>query len=229
VLLFLAYRYTEIMRIGKLTRWILMIGLIAVALIWLFVNVVQQRSQQQQLNRSIADTGQQLTILTTQHQKKIAEYSAQKDELEKNLGSFISPLPGLIAKFESPGKSIEFTEYIYEDAYKSNVAILKISTSLPKVQDYKKDNEAGGKITLLTYESTSMQITAEGEVVALLNFLDKLSTRFQSSYINQVTIKVPEERYEEEEEEEEEAITETAQLPSITINLEIYAYEDADG
>jgi cell division protein FtsB len=213
------------MKMGKLTRWILMIGLIAVALIWLFVNIMQQRSQQHQFNRNVVDTGQQLTILTTQHQQKMAEYAAQKADLEERIGTFISPIPGLIAKFESPGKSIEFTEYIYEDAYKSNVTILTIETSLPKVHDYKKENEAGDKITLLTYESTSIQVTAEGEVVALLNFLDKLSTRFQSSYIDQVNINVPEQIYETEEEitAEEEA------QPSITINLEIYAYEDKDG
>jgi len=215
------------MKIGKMTRWILMVGLIAVALIWLFVNIMQQRSQQQQLNRNIADTGQQLAIITTQHQQKVAEYASQKDDLEESLSAFISPIPGLIAKFESPGKSIEFTEYMYEDAYKSNVTIVKMSTSLPKVHDYKKENEAGDKILLLTYESTSIQVTAEGEVVALLNFLDKLSTRFQSSHINQVSINVPEGIYETEEdvitkEEEEEK-------PSITINLEIYAFEDKDG
>ena len=203
-----------------------MIGLVVIALIWLTVNVVQQRSQQQQLNRNIADTGQQLTLFTTQHQQKVAEYAAQKADLEEKLGAFTSPIPGLIAQFESPGKSIEFTEYIYEDAYKSNVTIIKISTSLPKVQEYKKNNEAGDKITLLTCETTSMQLTAEGEVVALLNFLDKLSTRFQTSFINQVSIDVPESIFKKEEKEEDTATE--VEKASITINLEIYVYGDKD-
>ncbi len=78
----------------------------------------------------------------------------------------------------------------------------------------------------MTYETSLIQVTAKGEVVALLNFLDKLSTRFQSSYINHVGIKVPESIYEEEE---EETATTEAEKASITIDLEIYAYGDEDG
>ena len=216
------------MKIGKLTRWILTIGLVAVALIWLSGNTIRQRGQQTELNASIALSGEQLVFITTEHQQTVTNYTAQKDELEERLGEFIPPISGLIAKFESPGKSIEITEYLYEDAYQSNVTILTIATTLPREHVIQKDAEDGDTITLLTYETSSIQVTAEGEVVALLNFLDKLSTRFQASYINQVTIDVPEGIYEEEEEEEEEEepIATEPEKATITINLEIYAYED---
>lgn len=220
------------MKIGKLTRWILVIGIIAAALIWLSGNIIRQRELQKELNTDIAISGEQLAFITTEHQQEIAEYIAQKDELEEMLGEFISPIPSLITKFESPGKSIEFTEYIYEDAWRANVTILTINTALPQEHVINKDTESGDKTTLMTYETSSIDITAEGEVVALLNFLDKLSARFQASYINQVTIKVPEEVYKEEEEkeEEEEGTTSTeAEKATIKINLEIYAYEDENG
>jgi len=221
-------------KIGKLTRWILTIGLVAVALIWLSGNGIRERQMQKELNNSVAISGEQLVFITTEHQQTIAEYTAQKNELEEILGEFIPSISGLIAKFESPGRSIEITEYLYEDAYQANVTILTIKTDLPREQVIKKDAGDGDKITLVVYETSSIQVTAKGEVVALLNFLDKLSARFQASYINQVTINIPEGIYEEEEkekeeeeEEEEKGITATEPEKAILkINLEIYAYED---
>ena len=218
------------MKIGKLTRWILVIGVVVVALIWLSGNVIRERGLQKELNDSIAISGNQLVFFTTEHQQQIAKYTAQKDELEKILSKPIPPISDFIAIFESPGKSIEFDEYIYEDAHQSNVTILDIATSLPQEHESKNENESGDKITLLTYETSSIQITAEGEVVALLNFLDKLSTRFQASYINQVSINVPEKIYEKDNYDEGDRTTATEpEKASITINLEIYAYEDDNG
>ncbi len=213
------------MKIGKLTRWILTIGLIAAALIWLSGNMIHQRGLQKELNSSVAIPGEQLVFITAEHQQAIAEYTAQKNELEEMLSEFIPSISGLTAKFESPGKSIEITEYLYEDAYQSNVIILEIATSLPREQQYKKDTEDGDKIILVTYETSSIQITAEGEVVALLNFLDKLSARFQAScYINQVNINVPVAVYDDNKKEENTATE--PEKATIIINLEIYAYED---
>ncbi len=221
------------MKIGKLTRWILVIGVVAVALIWLSGNTIRERGQQGKLNDSIAISGNQLVFFTTEHQQTVTNYTAQKNELEEILGEPILSISDFIAIFESPGKSIEFTEYIYEDAYQSDVTILNIATSLPQEHVIIKDTEAGDKITLMTYETSSIQITAEGEVVALLNFLDKLSTRFQASYISQVSIKVPEGVYEDAEtdkDDEEDGITASEpEKASITIDLEIYAYEDENG
>ncbi len=218
------------MKIGKLTRWILVIGVVAVALIWLGGNVIRERGLQKELNNNINISGKQLVFFTTQHQQQIAEYTAQKDELEEILSEPIPPISDFIAIFESPGKSIEFDEYIYEDAHQSNVTILTIKTALPQEHESKNENESGDKITLVTYETSSIDITAEGEVVALLNFLYKLSARFQASYINQVSIEVPEKIYEEDKDDEEDGTTATEpEKATIKITLEIYAYEDENG
>ena len=218
------------MKIGKLTRWILVVGVVAVALIWLSGNVIRERGLRRELNDSIAISGNQLVFFTTEHQQKLAEYSTQKDELEDILGEPVTPISDFIAIFESPGKSIEFTEYIYEDAYQSDVTILTMATSLPQEKAYQKVTEDGEKTTLMTYETSSIKVTAEGEVVALLNFLDKLSARFQASYINQVSINVPEKIYDEDKDDEEDGtIASEPEKASITINLEIYAYEDENG
>lgn len=214
------------MKIGKLTRWILTIGLIAVALIWLSGNLIRQKALQSELNNSVAILGEQLVFITTEHQQTVADYTAQKNELEEILGEFIPPISGLIAIFESPGKSIEFDEYIYEDAYQSDVTILDITTALPQEHVIQKDAGDGDKITLVTYETSSIDITAKGEVVALLNFLDKLSARFQASYINQVTINVPEGIYDDDDNKKEENTATEPEKATIIINLEIYAYED---
>ena len=218
------------MKIGKLTRWILVIGVVVVALIWLSGNAIRERGLQRELNDSISISGAQLVFITTQHQQQIAEYTAQKDELEEILSEPIPSISDFIAIFESPGKSIEFDEYIYEDAYQSDVTILTIATALPQEHESKNENESGDKITLLTYETSSIRITAEGEVVALLNFLDKLSTRFQASYINQVSINIPEKIYDEDKDDEEDRTTATEPGKStIVINLDIYAHGDENG
>ena len=213
------------MKIGKLTRWILVVGIVVVALSWLGGNIVSQIAQQNELNSNLTTSKEQLAIITTQHRQTVAAYSAQKSELEERLGEPIPPVSDLISKFESPGKSIEITEQLYEDAYQSNVTILTIVTALPQEQEYKKETEDGDKITLLTYEITSIQLTAKGEVVALLNFLDKLSTRFQASYINHVSISVPEGLYDEEE---EEAAATEPEISTIKIDIDIYAYKDSN-
>ena len=212
------------MKIGKLTRWILVVGLIVVALSWLGGNIVRQIAQQNELNNNLTTSQEQLAIITAQHQQTVAEYSAQKSELEEILGEPIPSVSALISKFESPGESIEITEQLYEDAYQSNVTLLTIATALPQGQEYKKETEDGNKIVLLTYETTSIQLTAKGEVVALLNFLDKLSARFQTSYINQVSISVPEGVYTEEE----EAAATEPQIATIKIDIDIYASEDGN-
>lgn len=219
------------MKIGKLTRWILVIGVVAVALIWLSGNIIRQRALQHELNEGVSISGEQLVFFTTEHQQTVTNYTARRDELEGILGKPLPPVSDFIAVFESPGRAIEFTECIYEDAYQTNVTILTIDTALPQEHECKNENESGDKVTLVTYETSSIQITAEGEVVALLNFLDKLSTRFYASYISQVTIKVPEGVYADADKDDEEDRT-TASEPekaSITIDLEIYAYEDENG
>ena len=214
------------MKIGKLTRWILVVGVVAVALIWLSGNIIRQRALQNELNSDIAISGEQLVFITTQHQQTVANYTAQKNELEEVLSKPIPPVSDFIAIFESPGKSIEFAEYIYEDAYYSDATILSIKTALPQEHVIKKDTESGDKTTLVTYETSSIDITAEGEVVALLNFLDKLSTRFQSSYINQVSISIPEKIYDDDVKDEEGITADEPEKATIKINLDIYAYED---
>ncbi len=218
------------MKIGKLTRWILVIGVVAVALIWLSGNIIRERGLQKELNESVIISGGQLVFFTTERQQTVRNYTAQRNELEEILGEPILSISDFIAIFESPGKSIEFTEYIYEDAYQSDVTILTIKTALPQEKAYQKVTEDGEKTTLMTYETSSIKVTAEGEVVALLNFLDKLSARFQASYINQVSINVPEKIYDEDKDDEEDGtIASEPEKASITINLEIYAYEDENG
>ena len=221
------------MRIGKLARWLILIILVGGALIWLGINLVQERNLQQQLNTTITETGQQLSIFTTQHNQGMQELEKEKQELEEQLGSYSSPVQGLLARFDSPGKSIEIDEDIYEDAHNANVTIIEIKTSLPRTEEQKKEvNTEKGKIekvTVLSYESNDIQITAEGEVVALLNFIDKLHHRFAPSAITQVRITVPEPPSEEEEEEEDVIVEETEELPTLTLNLEIYSYVSKNG
>jgi hypothetical protein len=222
------------MRISKLTRWIIAIVLISGALIWLGINLIQERNTQQQLNMSITETSQQLNLFTQQHSVKINELESQKKEVQDEINAYSSPIPNLINQFGTPGKYIEIDEVLYEDAYNSNVQIISITVSQPARVEHKEEIETkdGGseKKLLLTYQSTSVQVVTEGEVVALLNFIDRVNDRFPSFRIKQVAIKVPEPvEAEGTEEDEEKIVEESEKEPSLTLSLELYSYERENG
>ena len=100
------------MRISKLTRWIIAIVLISGALIWLGINLIQERNTQQQLNMSITETSQQLNLFTQQHSVKINELESQKKEVQDEINAYSSPIPNLINQFGTPGKYIEIDEVL---------------------------------------------------------------------------------------------------------------------
>jgi len=187
------------MKIGRTARWILTIGILAILLGGLGANYVRQIAEQNELNANIAQAQQDFR----KYDKYAAEYAAEREELKTRLSQANSSIAALQAEFESPTKSIEISDALFEAAEDANVTITRLTSSLPE------DKELNG----ISYRIFTLSIAAEGELVALLNFGNKISEGFSAAAIESVKISVPE--VEEESEEK----------PSITLGLKIYAYK----
>ncbi len=188
------------MKIGRPARWILTIGILAILLGGLSVNYGRQIAEQRRLN---ADTVQaQLDF--RKYDKYAAAYAAEREELETRLSQANSRITSPQSKFRQYTESIEIDEALFQAAEEANVTITRLSSSLPE------DEELNG----ITYRIFTLSIAAEGELVALLNFGNKVSAGVSTATIESVKINVP---------EVEEG--ESAEKASITLGLKIYAYE----
>jgi len=159
------------LKISKTTRWILTVGILAILLTGLGITYARQMTEQRELTPNIAQA----------HQDFI-KYTAQKKELETRLEQAKSSIATLQSEFETQAESIEINKALYQLAKDTNVTITRLSSSLPEEE----------KLNGITYQVFTLSLTAEGEVVALLNFLWKLSDRFSSSNINSIRVSISE-------------------------------------
>jgi hypothetical protein len=179
------------LKISKTTRWILTIGILAILLISLGVLYGRQKAERSELSSDILPARQDFIKYTTQ-------YAAQKKELEGlevRFNEASSRIASVQNEFRQYTESIEINEALFEAADDANVTITELTSSLPE------EEELNGAV----YQVFCIEVTAEGEVVALLNFSDKVSQRFSTSDIQAVGIEVP-------------------QKPSMTLSLKIYVY-----
>jgi len=178
------------LKVSKTTRWILTIGILAILLVGPGVNYTRQKTEQSELTANIAQAQQDFIRYTTQ-------YSDQKKDLEARLSKVNPRLVALQDEFESPTESIEISTDLFEAADSASVTITGLSSSTP----------ASKEINGIGFRVFSLGITAEGEVVALLNFMANLGSRFPNSSINSASISV------------------SQGMGSLNLSLKIYAYE----
>ncbi len=177
------------MKLSKTAQWILSLGIVVALLVGVVTVYGAQRAAQGDLQSEL-----------TQLNENFVKYTAQKGELQGRLNKAQSDLSKLDEKFQLPTESVEITEAIFEAADDSNVDIIKISSSLPKV----------GKATgTVAYDSFEISIQAEGTVVELLKLCEKLSGAFTNGVMNNVVIDVGKEEGE----------------VKITLGLTVYCYE----
>lgn len=179
------------MKLSKTAQWILSLGILVALLVGMMSVYGRQRVVQSDLQSEL-----------NQLNENFVKYTTQKGELQGRLNKAQSDLSKLDEKFQLPTESVEITEAIFEAADDSNVDIIKISSSLPKV------GKATGGGTV-AYDSFGISIQAEGTVVQLLKLCEKLSEAFTNSVMNNVVIDVGEEAGEAE----------------ITLSLTVYCYE----
>ena len=196
------------MKIGKSTRWVLAVGILVVLLAYLGVNYYRQRTDQAKLITSMAQAQQDYIKYTTQY----TEFEAQKGELERQLSEANSRIASLHGEFESHIKAIEINETLFDTASEAGVTITGLTTSFPEEVEITPPESEQPIITCQVYH---INITANGEFVSLINFVDKLSYTFSISNINLVDISVPAGVEDSETEEK----------PAIVLSLAIYVYE----
>ena len=160
------------MKIGKTTRWILLIGIFAILLISASVAYGRQQTEQNQLTSSIAQANQDFT-----------KYSAQKKDLENKRREANSRIATAQSQFHQYTEAIEIDEALFEIADDAGVTINALILSLPVKE------EMGG----VNYRVFSPVVTAEGEVLPeLLIFSKKISESFSTVSVESVKIEIGE-------------------------------------
>jgi len=182
------------LKISKPARWILTIGILVILLGGLGLNYARQKTEQSELNANIAQAQQDFIKYTMEHQAQ--QYTAQKEDLQTRLNQANSRIASAQSALRQYTESIEINDALFEAADEANVTITSLTSSSPKVEE----------LNSIACQAFTLSITAKGEVVALLNFVDKVSQRFSTSDINSVEIDVLEK-------------------PTIVLGLKIYAYE----
>lgn len=205
------------MKIGKTTRWILTIGILAVLLGGLGIYYLRQQTEQSALRAGLTQAQQNLIKYTSKYTAQ--EFEAQKKDLETRIDKASSNLAALQGEFESLLESIEINESLYATANQANVTITNLSSSLPEEDqitvpgDGESTEDTEQEPIIIPCRIFALRVAAEGEVVALLNFLDKLNQLFTTSVIDSVTIDVREE------------VTEGEAIATMHLELKIYFYE----
>lgn len=189
------------MKLSKTSQWILTIGILAILLVSLGVVYSRQKAEQSELRTNVAQAQQDFM----KYSKYTAKYTTEKKELEARRNEANSRIASVQNEFRKYTESIEISDTLFEVADDANVTITELSSSLPEQEE----------LNGITYQVFSIDVTAEGEVVALLNFSKELSERFSAAAIESVDINVPEAAEEGESEEK----------PTINLRLKIYAYE----
>jgi archaellum component FlaF (FlaF/FlaG flagellin family) len=178
----------------------------------------RQQTEQSELLASLTQAQQNLIEYTSKYTTQ--EFEAQKKDLETRIDKASSRLAALQGEFESSLlESIGISESLYATANQANVTITNLSSSLP--EEYEIIVPRDGESTEDTEEEPiiipcrifALHVAAEGEVMALLNFLDKLNQLFPTGVIDSVTIDVREEATEDEA------------MATMHLELKIYIYE----
>jgi len=206
------------MKLSKTSQWILTIGILAILLVSLGIMYSRQKAEQSELSINIAQAQQDFM----KYSKYTAKYTTEKKELEVRRNEANSRIATIQAEFRKYTQSIEISETLFEAAEAANVTVTELSSSLPeeekiRIEEGEESGEEEEEEKSITFQVFSITLMAEGEVVDLIRFSEKVSDSFCASSIELVEIEVPQ----EEEEGEEKEI----KKPTITLQLKIYAYE----
>lgn len=156
------------MRIGKVTRWTLTIGVFAILLVAGAVNYGRQQAEQTELKAAI-----------TQANVDLVKYSAQRKDLEAKQREASSHIASVQEQFRQCTQSIEITEALFQAAKDAGVSLTNLSTSPPA-------QEKVGSIVCTVFPFT---VTAQAEVLpGLLLFTQKVSDRFSTAAIKSARI-----------------------------------------
>jgi len=159
------------MRLSKKALAIIVIGVFAIVLGYLFMTYSQLVTEQRELEGRLTVAEDRLPGLTT-----------EKESLESQRVSATSALASARASFPRAVESIEYGEHIFEIVKKCNLTLT--SLSFPRPSDRKEG--------AVTYSVVSLALPVSGKVADIFEFIQVIRTdeRFASTEVKQISMSI---------------------------------------
>jgi hypothetical protein len=189
------------MRYFKLSKasWIILaVGLFIVVMAGLGITRSQQAKEQGRLDDELAVSQQLLASLD------IADLQADLEELEQAAEEGQTQLDEARALLDQSVVSVDVTDEFFDIASACGVLVVNLSTTpiVPNIYDG------------IGLSMTTLDASVEGEVPALIDFVERLHADFTTGLVTSTQIDVPTAPSEEG--------------PSATVQILIYSYEGSD-
>ena len=233
------------MRLSKTSWYALGIGILAIALVCLYMLYLQQGREQERLNEDLAIAQVALPTLASER----ADLESTLTEMEDKLAQATSQLKTAKTNFPGGVESIEVDELLFGIAADWGLDIISLTASeASEVGVEVEVDEEDIEVEDVTYLVTSFTVDVKGKapesdlkteeykayidkaVDDILNFIHTIVTHrnFDTATVELVNIVIPEPLSEKEKEgltEEQIEEREGMDTPSATIKLVIYSYE----
>jgi len=159
------------MRLSKKALAIIIIGVFAIVLGYLFMTYSQLVTEQRQLEGRL-----------TVSQDRLPDLTAEKESLESQRVSATSTVASAGARFPQAVESIEYGEHIFEIVKKCNLTLTSLSFPRPS------DRKAGS----VTYSVVSLELPVSGKVADIFEFIQVIRTdeRFASTEVKQISMSI---------------------------------------
>ncbi len=216
------------MKFGKGAQLVLIIGVFAIASIFLYRMNLERQAEQEAINIQLSAVQLLLPKLTSERE----ELEGQLSRLQSNLAEARSALSESKPRFPRLVESIEYDEVLFQMAHDRSLEVISLTASEPSAKTVED----------VAYTVTAFNVTVAGEasdsplatedefreyvsgvLIDILDFISGIATGddFTTATVESVTISVPAFAETETEESEEE---EEAERVSATIKIVIYSY-----
>ncbi len=218
------------MKFGKGAQLVLIIGVFAIASIFLYRMNLERQAEQEEINIQLSAVQLLLPKLTSERE----ELEGQLSRLQSNLAEAKSALSESKPRFPRLVESIKYDEILFQMARDRSLKVISLTASEPSAKTVED----------VAYTVTAFNVTVAGEasdsppatedafreyvsgvLIDILDFISGIATGddFTTATVGSVTISVPtfaETETEESAEEEEEE----AERVSAIIKIVIYSY-----
>jgi hypothetical protein len=185
-------------KLSKTSWLILAVGLFVVVAAGLGITRSQQAQEQGRLSDELTLSEQSLASI------QIAGLAAQLAELQQSADQAQLQLDQAQQSLEQTVISVDITNEFFSIASTCGVTVISLSTSPILPNQY----EGIGLTT------TSLSAQVQGELSALIDFVESLNTEFTTGVIEATQIDIPQ--------------SDSEETPSINIQMTIYSYEVND-
>jgi multidrug efflux pump subunit AcrA (membrane-fusion protein) len=185
-------------KLSKTSWLILAVGLFVVVAAGLGITRSQQAQEQGRLSDELTLSEQSLASI------QIAGLAAQLAELQQSADQAQLQLDQAQQSLEQTVISVDITNEFFSIASTCGVTVISLSTSPILPNQY----EGIGLTT------TSLSAQVQGELSALIDFVESLNTEFTTGVIEAMQIDIPQ--------------SDSEETPSINIQMTIYSYEVND-